>query len=123
MSVTLRLGLINKVVARALSSTAVLSTKEWRVARGLPVNRNAEGILTDGPDYTFLDGRPTPLLHKQKLRMLRQRQYAEQIVQLCSELDFAKERYQKMQLAKEQEKQQILSDRLKPKGSALYKKK
>lgn len=36
--------------------------KEWRAERGLPANRNAEGVLTDGPDFTYLDGRPTPLL-------------------------------------------------------------
>lgn len=48
--------------SRTISCTQISNIKEWRVSRGLPVNKNAEGILTDGPDYTFLDGRPTPLL-------------------------------------------------------------
>lgn len=50
------------VAARVFCSYPVLFTKEWRVSKGLSINKNAEGILTDGPDYTFLDGRPTPLL-------------------------------------------------------------
>lgn len=50
------------VAARTFCCSTVASTKEWRVSKGLSINKNAEGILTDGPDYTFLDGRPTPLL-------------------------------------------------------------
>ncbi|XP_014365029.2 39S ribosomal protein L52, mitochondrial [Papilio machaon] len=109
--------------SRAISCTQILNVKEWRVSRGLPVNKNAEGILTDGPDYTFLDGRPTPLLHKQKLRMLKQRDFASRIVELSSELDFAKTRHQKMLEAKEEERNTILNNRLKPKGKALLNKK
>ncbi|CAB3221510.1 unnamed protein product [Arctia plantaginis] len=111
------------VFSRALSSTAALSTKEWRAERGLPANRNAEGILTDGPDFTYQDGRPTPLLHKQMKRLKRQREYATKMVELCSELDFAKERFKKLEEAKEQERQQIISNRLKPKGDALTQRK
>ena len=33
----------------------------WREARGLPNNPNKESILTTLPDYSYLDGRPTPL--------------------------------------------------------------
>lgn len=50
------------VVSRGLSSAPVLLSKHWREERGLSLNRNAEGILTDAPDFTYLDGRPTPLL-------------------------------------------------------------
>lgn len=50
------------VVRHPLACTQVAHMKQWRVSKGLSANRNAEGILTDGPDYTFLDGRPTPLL-------------------------------------------------------------
>ena len=49
------------VICRGLSSTPALS-KQWREEKGLPRNRNAEGVLTDTPDFTYLDGRPTPLL-------------------------------------------------------------
>ncbi|KAJ2943575.1 hypothetical protein O0L34_g16684 [Tuta absoluta] len=112
-----------KLASRALSCSPALSTKQWRMSRGLPKNKNAEGILTDGPDYTFLDGRPTPLLHKQKLRMEKQRGYASRIVELCSELEFAKKRHQDIVRSKEEERDTILKNRLKPKGSALEKKK
>lgn len=54
--------LVISEVSRNFNCTSALEMKKWRSERGLPVNRNAEGILTDGPDYTYLDGRPTPLL-------------------------------------------------------------
>nr|NP_001299365.1 39S ribosomal protein L52, mitochondrial [Papilio xuthus]BAM20050.1 mitochondrial ribosomal protein L52 [Papilio xuthus] len=120
---TKNLLIVCKQSSRSISCTQTLNIKEWRVSRGLPVNRNAEGVLTDGPDYTFLDGRPTPLLHKQKLRMLKQRDFASRIVELSSELDFAKTRHEKMIEAKEEERKTILSNRLKPKGKALLNKK
>ncbi|XP_013136457.1 PREDICTED: 39S ribosomal protein L52, mitochondrial [Papilio polytes] len=121
--ITKNLLSVCKQSSRTISCTQISNIKEWRVSRGLPVNKNAEGILTDGPDYTFLDGIPTPLLHKQKLRMLKQRDFASRIVELSSELDFAKTRQQKMLEAKEEERKAILSNRLKPKGKALLNKK
>ncbi|XP_023940928.2 39S ribosomal protein L52, mitochondrial [Bicyclus anynana] len=120
-------GLINNVAFRLMSRpfswTQVAHMKQWRISKGLSANRNAEGVLTDGPDYTYLDGRPTPLLVKQKMRMLKQQNYANQIVTLCSELDFAKKRHQEILNAKEQERQDIINDRLKPKGKVMLKKK
>ncbi|CAH0730017.1 unnamed protein product, partial [Brenthis ino] len=109
------------VISRSLCCTPSMYIKQWRIEHGLSVNRTAEGILTDGPDYTFLDGRPTPLLQKQKKRMLKQQDYATKIVTLCSEIDFAKKRYQDMLNAKEEERRKIISNRLKPKGRALSK--
>ena len=55
--------------------------------------------------------------------MIQQREYAAKIVELCTELDFAKERHKYMEAAKEDEKKSILANRLKPKGSALNAKK
>lgn len=57
-----RVLLLVTVISRLFSGTPVLETKQYRVERGLSVHKNSEGVLTDGPDYTFLDGRPTPLL-------------------------------------------------------------
>ncbi|CAH2039303.1 unnamed protein product, partial [Iphiclides podalirius] len=111
-----------KQCSRSITCTQAVQTTDWRVSRGLPINKNAEGVLTDGPDYTFLDGRPTPLLQKQKLRMLKNREVAAKIVELSTELDFAKSRHQKLLDAKERERQTILQNRLKPKGNALLKK-
>lgn len=53
--------------------------------------------------------------------MLLQQDYATKIVTLCSELDFAKQRYQDMLNSKEEEKQHIIKNRLKPKGKAMRK--
>ncbi|CAH0398897.1 unnamed protein product [Chilo suppressalis] len=108
-------------LCRAFSCSSLVYTKQWRISKGLAVNRNAEGFILDGPDYTFLDGRPTPLLNKQKLRMLKQREFASKIIELSSEIDFAKELYQQKLKSAEKEKQRILDDRLKPKGKALLK--
>lgn len=55
--------------------------------------------------------------------MLLQRENASRIVELISEVDFAKERYQKMEADKEQERRNIIANRLKPKGAALARKK
>lgn len=55
--------------------------------------------------------------------MLKQQEFANQIVTLCSELDFAKQRHQDMLQAKERERQNIINNRLKPKGKALLQKK
>lgn len=55
--------------------------------------------------------------------MLQQRQLASKIVELCSELDFAKERHSYLEAAKEDERQSILANRLKTKGAALIQKK
>lgn len=51
--------------------------------------------------------------------MLRNQEYATQIVDLCSELDFAKQRYQNTLRTKEQEREAVMKDRLKAKGNAL----
>lgn len=42
----------------------------------MPLNPMDKGILTDGADYIFLDGRPTPFGMKQKRKLLLQREYA-----------------------------------------------
>ncbi|CAK1544882.1 unnamed protein product [Leptosia nina] len=110
------------VISRPLSYSATLQSKQWRLSKGLSANRTAEGILTDGPDYTFLDGRPTPLLQKQKLRMLRQQDYASKIVQLSSELDFVKQRYQDNLQKQREERDAVIQNRLKPKGKQMKRK-
>ncbi|OWR54127.1 large ribosomal subunit protein mL52 isoform X2 [Danaus plexippus] len=110
-------------LVRQLSSTSSMNTKQWRLERGLPANRLTEGVLIDAPDYTYLDGRPTPLLQKQKKRMLRQQDYARQIIANISEIDFAKQRYFDNMKAAEEDRNNIINNRLKPKGKALLRKK
>lgn len=47
---------------------------------------------------------------------------ASKIVTMCGELNFAKDRFQKNQISKEEEKKKILENKLMPKGHLLLKK-
>ncbi|XP_029175835.1 39S ribosomal protein L52, mitochondrial [Nylanderia fulva] len=96
--------------------------QKWRAKRKLTDNPNKFGPLTNLPDYTFKDGRPTPLGIRQKARLDKQRDYAAKIVKLVGEVDYAVERHAKMQKEKEQRRQQILDSKLKPKGDLLLRK-
>lgn len=97
--------------------------QKWRRARGLPLNPNASGILTDGADYTFLDGRPTPYGVHQRDRILKQREIAKQIIKLTGEIDFAVDRHKQMMIDEQKRRKEILDNKLKPKGIELLKKK
>ncbi|XP_025161014.1 39S ribosomal protein L52, mitochondrial isoform X1 [Harpegnathos saltator] len=90
--------------------------------RGLTANPNAYGPLTNLPDYIFKSGKPTPLGIRQKARMEKQQEYATRIIQLVGEIDSAVERHAKMQEEEKQRRQQILDNKLKPKGDLLLKK-
>ncbi|KYN34413.1 39S ribosomal protein L52, mitochondrial [Trachymyrmex septentrionalis] len=95
--------------------------QKWRQKRGLTVNPNTFGLLTNMADYTFKDGRPTPLGVRQKARLDKQRGYAiyAKIVKLVREVDFAVERHARIQEKKKEERQEILNNKLKPKGDLL----
>ncbi|XP_030556067.1 39S ribosomal protein L52, mitochondrial [Drosophila novamexicana] len=97
--------------------------QSWRAGKGLPENPNAFGPLTNMPDYTYLDGRTTPLGSNQKKRLMKQQEIAAKIVELSSELDFAKQRHERLKMQAQAEKQRILQNKLKPKGHLLLKKK
>ncbi|XP_063915240.1 large ribosomal subunit protein mL52 [Zophobas morio] len=97
--------------------------QRWRKERGLPLNPNSEGVLTDAPDYSFLDGRPTPYGIGQMKRIVKQQQIAEQIHNLTAEIDFAVERHEELTRKESERRQQILDSKLKPKGIELLKKK
>lgn len=112
------------VAYRFISSTPVVNlNQKWRQERGLPLNPNTRGVLTDGPDYTFLDGRLTPYGVGQKERIEMQRQIAEDIIKLSGEIDFAVERHKKLQVEDAKTKENIIRSKLKPKGINLLKSK
>lgn len=46
---------------RSIHLTGINCDIIWRRNRRLPKNPSSSGPLTDLPDYTFMDGRPTPL--------------------------------------------------------------
>ncbi|CAH1980422.1 unnamed protein product [Acanthoscelides obtectus] len=97
--------------------------QKWRKERGLPLNPNVHGVLTDSPDYTFLDGRLTPYGVGQKMRILKQKEVLSQVIDLTEEVDFAVERHNRLLIEEENKKKAILDKKLKPKGLALLKKK
>ncbi|XP_026825535.1 39S ribosomal protein L52, mitochondrial [Ooceraea biroi] len=92
---------------------------KWRWRQGLTSNPTTFGPLTNLPDYSFKDGRPTPLGTRQKTRMDTQKQYAERIVKLVSEIDYAVDRHARQQEEEKRERQRILDSKLKPKGDLL----
>ncbi|XP_043500224.1 39S ribosomal protein L52, mitochondrial [Polistes fuscatus] len=98
-----------------------LLKQDWRRNKGLTENPNAFGPLTNKPDYSFLDGKPTPFGVRQKARMIKQREYAAKIHKLVGEIDYAVERHKRLQQEKEEERQKILDSKLKPKGDLLLK--
>lgn len=138
-----------KAATRPIHITAVrFVNPKWREDRNLPAKLNECGPLTNRPDYTFMDGRPTPLgvsclnlvdLYGSKgvinclwnhyfqvralTRLTKQRELAQKIVTSCAELNFAKERYQRLLQEKESEKQRIIGEKFKPKGNRLLEKK
>ncbi|XP_018805078.1 PREDICTED: 39S ribosomal protein L52, mitochondrial [Bactrocera latifrons] len=108
---------------RQFSFTAIQALDQnWREQKGLPGNPNAFGPLTNLPDYSFLDGRPTPLGSNQKRRLKKQQEIADKIVTLSGELDFAKKRYARIQAEEAETKENIIKNKLKPKGHLLLKK-
>ncbi|XP_048731154.1 39S ribosomal protein L52, mitochondrial-like isoform X2 [Ostrea edulis] len=77
---------------------------KWRLANGKALDGKKYGPLTDLPDYTFLDGRPTPLTRKQQQRLAEKKQVAARVDELLGELNFAKERYREQMKNKQTEK-------------------
>lgn len=87
----------------------------------MPANPNANGVLTDGPDYSFLDGRLTPYGSNQWKRIIKERELRDSIIHLSGEIDFAVERHKQLKLDEEKRKQNILGKKLRAKGTALLK--
>lgn len=86
------------------------------------MNPNACGPLTDKADFTFVDGRPTPYGTNQVLRMVRQKEIAKSIIELTREVDFAVERHKMLLEQKDRAQEEMLRNKLQPKGMLLLKK-
>ncbi|XP_058121058.1 large ribosomal subunit protein mL52 [Anopheles ziemanni] len=96
----------------------VLNVETKKCAR----NPNKSSPLTHLPDYTFMDGRVTPFGSNQKKRILQQREIAKQIVTLSKEMDFAVERHDRINAEQAKRKEDLVREKLKPKGHLLLKK-
>ncbi|XP_021699960.1 39S ribosomal protein L52, mitochondrial [Aedes aegypti] len=101
-----------------ISTAFKYSGDEKHLAR----NPNKSGPLTDLPDYSFLNGRVTPLGARQTKRLLQQQEIANKIVTMSKEMDYAVERYKSLQEEKQNRNKKIVSNYLKPKGFALLSK-
>ncbi|XP_052817501.1 39S ribosomal protein L52, mitochondrial-like [Mya arenaria] len=62
-----------------------------RLMRGLCVKGERYGPLVDLPDYTYLDGRPTPLTPQQREIKAERRQLSEKVVRFMKEMDNVRE--------------------------------
>jgi len=82
------------------------------------MNPNKYGSFADSPDYTYLDGRPTPLGSSRLKRALKQREFTKKIVQFSQEMDFAVDLNEKRKEQEAARKQRVLERKLKPKGIA-----
>jgi len=91
--------------------------QNWRKKRGMPANYNAYGPLTDGPDYSFLDGRATPPGTGKINRAIEQKELATKIMKLSGEVDFAVANHESRVKNKEARRKEIIESKLKPKGN------
>lgn len=94
--------------------------QSWRQQKGLSENPNSYGILTNGADYSYKDGKPTPYGTGQRKRIDTQRQYVAKMIQLSKQIDGAIAKHAKLQKDEQAAAQSLLDKRLKPKGQ-LYK--
>ncbi|KAG7177761.1 39S ribosomal protein L52, mitochondrial-like [Homarus americanus] len=115
-SLLLRNGAMRSITTRCLSVTPCVLGK---FPKSFDTSMGAHGPLINGPDYTFLDGRPTPLRIGQRKRALKQREVSAKVLQLLKETKFAIEHHKKLQDEEQQKKHDILASKLKPKGQAL----
>ncbi|EFX81184.1 hypothetical protein DAPPUDRAFT_303595 [Daphnia pulex] len=104
------------------TSYCCLVEEDWRYKNGMPRNPNAYGPLTDGRDFTFVDGRPTPVNSGQRRRLEQNKLHAEKIIQIVKEMNFAVERNRGLKQLKEEKRREILDTKLKPKGHLLLSK-
>lgn len=62
------ISLIGMVSSRSFHATGVNMDIQWRQNRRLNKNPTSAGPLTDLPDYSYVDGRPTQLGVRSKQR-------------------------------------------------------
>lgn len=90
--------------------------------QGKAENNSSYGPLTDLPDYTYLDGRPTELSTCQTRRQQKRIALASRVMLLISEMKQGQENYQYRLGLAEKERKEIVQKRLKPKPRYTFKK-
>ncbi|PIK58047.1 putative 39S ribosomal protein L52, mitochondrial [Apostichopus japonicus] len=102
------------------SATCSAGTK-WREENNLPRSGNEYGPLTDRPDWSYADGRPSPPSKGAIKRKQQQEELAIRIDQLAEEVLMAKENYQRSLQATADEEVKRQRRQLKPKGELTSK--
>jgi len=110
------MGMSCRICSEFHTTGSSAAGQNWRAAKGLPKNPNAYGPLTDGPDYSFIDGRPTPPGTGKIKRAVKHLELSEQIMTLAKEVDFAVENHKQRTEEEELRKKNILDRKLLPKG-------
>lgn len=111
------------IYSRSLTSTAaIFAGSKWRYDQGKAENNSSYGPLTDLPDYTYLDGRPTELSTCQTRRQQKRIALASRVMLLISEMKQGQENYQYRLGLAEKERKEIVQKRLKPKPRYTFKK-
>ena len=101
------------------TSSATYLNQYWRQRKGLIANPSKYGLMVTLPDYSFKDNRPTPYGSKQLGRMKKHQEYAKRVLQLIGEIDHAVDRHARLMKEEKDKKDQILANKLKPKGQQL----
>ncbi|KAK0168233.1 hypothetical protein PV327_002057 [Microctonus hyperodae] len=105
------------IMANGFHSSARLQLNQrWRREKRLTENPNAFGPLTNLPDYSFLDGRPTPFGIRQLARINEQREILQKVRKLTYEVDHAVEKHARMKYMNAQNRKSIIEGKLKEKG-------
>ncbi|XP_037085791.1 39S ribosomal protein L52, mitochondrial-like [Pollicipes pollicipes] len=91
--------------------------QDWRREHQQPVNPTARGVLTDGPDYSYPDGRPVQAGTHQVRRATQHRQLMERIVQLTAEVDLAERLHAERTRQAQEHEQHLMRRRLKAKAT------
>ncbi|XP_066942750.1 large ribosomal subunit protein mL52 [Macrobrachium rosenbergii] len=94
-----------------------LFSSKYKFQKSFKTSLGAHGPLVDGPDYTFLDGRETPLGSSKRKRANEQLEVSSKILQLLNETNFAVESHKRRQEEAKQRRQAVLDSKLKPKNS------
>ncbi|XP_028851664.1 large ribosomal subunit protein mL52 isoform X1 [Denticeps clupeoides] len=115
------LRVLNAPTRSFATTCTVLAGRSWRLQHGLPCRGSEYGPLTDLPDWSYADGRPSPPMKGQIRRRKEREEFARRVVSLSSEIDNGMQRWRD---GKEEEKR--LEERkksllLKPKGKLLLK--
>lgn len=107
---------------RFKSFRAYITHQEFRERLGLPGRINQTRELQDYKEYSFNDGRPTPVTPGQLRKIKIQRELAASAVQQLKEIKFIQDRHNKKIQGRHEARQQIIDSKLKPKGDALLSK-